>query len=53
MKNPEERLQDPIEIMNHPFYASVNWEKMLTRQVQPPYKPDVEGPLDLNHFDQK
>ena len=38
--------------MSHPFYATVDWDKMLARQMPTPYKPDVEGPLDLNHFDQ-
>ena len=51
VKDPEMRLSDPNEIMEHPFFAGIDWQKMLARQCTTPYVPDVEGPLDVRHFE--
>lgn len=40
-KDPRARLADPEEIMNHPFFAKIDWQKMLARQCTTPYKPEV------------
>lgn len=37
--------------MNHPFFANVNWEALLKREIEPPYRPVIEGRLDLRNFD--
>ena len=43
--DPEKRLGggpgDAKEIMNHPWFAGVNWNKMLKKQYTPPFKPTV------------
>ena len=51
IKDPTERLTDPTEIMQHPFFASIDWERMMARDCVTPYKPEVAGPLDLRHFE--
>eukprot|EP01114_Cavostelium_apophysatum_P017894 TRINITY_DN5408_c0_g1_i1.p1 TRINITY_DN5408_c0_g1~~TRINITY_DN5408_c0_g1_i1.p1 ORF type:complete len:1291 (+),score=352.75 TRINITY_DN5408_c0_g1_i1:103-3975(+) len=33
------RLEAAGKIKAHPFFAGVNWEKLLQKQVAPPYKP--------------
>jgi serum/glucocorticoid-regulated kinase 2 len=27
------------EIMEHPFFASIDWEKLYQKRISPPYKP--------------
>jgi hypothetical protein len=51
IKEPELRLSDPEEIMNHKFYAGVNWEAMMARSAPTPYKPVVKHATDVSHFD--
>ena len=51
VKDPTERLIDPVEIMRHPFFAQIDWESMMERRCTTPYKPEVQGPLDLSHFE--
>lgn len=44
-RNPANRLgSGPTggqEIKNHCFFASIDWDKLLKKQVTPPYKPSV------------
>jgi len=40
-KDPKMRLADPDEIMRHPFFAKIDWRKMLARDCATPYKPEV------------
>jgi serine/threonine protein kinase len=39
------------EILNHPWFKPLDIEKMLKRELEPPYKPDSKD--DLAYFDQK
>ncbi len=34
------------EIMNHPWFAGINWNKMLKKQYVPPFKPNLRSPTD-------
>ncbi|VDN06762.1 unnamed protein product [Thelazia callipaeda] len=42
-RNPSNRLgsssEDVKQIKAHPFFDSINWDKLYLRQVQPPFKP--------------
>lgn len=42
---------DAREIMDHPFFKSIDWEKLYKKGYEPPYNPNVKGDLDLQHFD--
>ena len=53
IKEPTERLINPAEIMSHPFFAQIDWQKMMERRCTTPYKPEVVGPLDLRHFEEE
>ncbi|XP_072175077.1 protein kinase C iota type-like [Diadema setosum] len=55
-KNPVERLgchpQTGFgDITGHPFFKTIDWERMEARQVTPPYKPHLQSDRDLEHFD--
>ncbi|KAF8546863.1 Pkinase-domain-containing protein [Imleria badia] len=40
------------EIKRHPFFAKyVNWNQLLQKKIQPPFKPSVESVLDVANFD--
>lgn len=39
-KKPEERIA-PADIKKHPFFASIDFEKLLAKKIEPPFKPDL------------
>jgi hypothetical protein len=38
------------EILAHPFFEPLNIQKLLLKELEPPYKPDIGD--DLKFFDQ-
>jgi hypothetical protein len=38
-------------LKEHPFFASVDWDKMSKREIIPPYIPILDDKTDLKHFD--
>ena len=47
MKNPLKRLgcgpDNPLEIMRHEWFAGVDWDALLARRIDPPFKPQIPG----------
>lgn len=39
-KKPEDRISSE-EIKKHPFFASIDFEKLLAKKIEPPFKPDL------------
>eukprot|EP01083_Nonionella_stella_P064611 168603_1 len=54
-RDPAKRLgggtDDVEQIKNHPFFASMDWEKLYRKEIEPTYKPTVKGPEDTSLFD--
>lgn len=53
-KNKKKRLgakQDIEEILAHPFFADINFDKLLKKELIPPYLPEITD--ELKYFDQK
>ncbi|XP_015983596.2 ribosomal protein S6 kinase alpha-2 isoform X3 [Rousettus aegyptiacus] len=54
-RNPCNRLgagSDGVEeIKRHPFFATVDWNKLYRKEIKPPFKPAVGRPEDTFHFD--
>lgn len=55
-RDPMQRLgsgpQGAAEIKNHPFFTNhIDWQLLLAKKVQPPFKPDVSSAFDTSNFD--
>jgi len=54
-REPESRLgsgpRDASEIMEQPFFRSINWDDIYNKRVEPPYKPQISSATDTSNFD--
>uniref|UniRef100_A0A9J7X0T4 Ribosomal protein S6 kinase n=2 Tax=Cyprinus carpio TaxID=7962 RepID=A0A9J7X0T4_CYPCA len=54
-RNPSNRLgagADGVEeIKRHPFYVTIDWNKLFRREIHPPFKPASGRPDDTFYFD--
>ena len=55
-RNASQRLgsgpQGAAVIKNHPFFTNhIDWELLMAKKVQPPFKPDVSSAFDTSNFD--
>jgi len=48
---PNKRLTDPAQIKAHPYFASIDWEKLGKKQARPPYIPPVRDVSDTSCID--
>ncbi|XP_050437233.1 putative protein kinase C delta type homolog isoform X4 [Adelges cooleyi] len=39
------------DVIRHPFFSSLDWNKLERRELEPPYMPKVYHPLDTHYFD--
>lgn len=47
VKRIEHRIK-PCDIKKHPFFSSVNFDKLLAKEVTPPFKPDLVPTIIIN-----
>ncbi|XP_066155836.1 ribosomal protein S6 kinase beta-2 [Euwallacea fornicatus] len=56
-KKPQDRLGAPPDdakaIKKHLFFKHINWEDVLNKRIEPPYKPCVSSEDDVSQFDPK
>lgn len=54
-RNPANRLgagpEGVNEIKTHSFFATIDWEKLYQKEIQPPFKPAVSRADDAFYFD--
>jgi hypothetical protein len=50
-REPEKRLQDFQLIRKHPFFSTIDWDRLLAKQIQPPFIPDVKDAADTSNID--
>jgi RAC serine/threonine-protein kinase len=57
MKDPTKRLgsgpKDADEIKPHPFFTSIDWDKLQRGEVIPPWAPQISGNQDTSQFDKE
>jgi len=50
-RNPEKRLQDPKAIKTHPYFKGIDWGKIVRKEIDPPFIPEVKDKLDVSQVD--
>uniref|UniRef100_A0A8C5DTI9 Protein kinase C n=1 Tax=Gouania willdenowi TaxID=441366 RepID=A0A8C5DTI9_GOUWI len=56
-KNPARRLGCVASeggenaVTCHPFFNCIDWDKLNRREIEPPFKPRIKAPEDVNNFD--
>uniref|UniRef100_A0A669ELG2 Ribosomal protein S6 kinase n=1 Tax=Oreochromis niloticus TaxID=8128 RepID=A0A669ELG2_ORENI len=44
---------DAAEVQSHNFFRHINWDDLLARKVEPPFKPFLQSADDVSQFDSK
>lgn len=56
-KNPSKRLgctnNGEREIKDHAFFRRIDWTKVESQDMQPPYKPKIKSRKDVSNFDRE
>uniref|UniRef100_A0A674N9A0 non-specific serine/threonine protein kinase n=1 Tax=Takifugu rubripes TaxID=31033 RepID=A0A674N9A0_TAKRU len=56
-KDPMQRLgggpDDAKEIMQHKFFAGIEWKDVYEKKLVPPFKPQVTSETDTRYFDEE
>ena len=50
-RDPEKRIQDPKEIMNHQYFEGLDWQKLNAKEITPPYIPQVTSSDSIENID--
>ncbi|WVQ84398.1 hypothetical protein IAT38_006550 [Cryptococcus sp. DSM 104549] len=53
-RNPQNRLgahRGAVELKEHPFFASIDWDALYKKQITPPFKPIVDSDESVANFD--
>jgi len=54
-RNPDDRLgagpEDEMAIRKHPFFADIDFDKLYRKEIEPEFKPRLNGNLDASNFD--
>lgn len=40
-------------IKNHPWFAPIDWEKLINKEIKPPFMPKIEHDVDTQNFDRE
>jgi len=51
IRDPIKRLQDPAQIRSHPWFKSIEWDKLERMEFPAPFIPNVKGPDDISNLD--
>ncbi|KAF5920830.1 hypothetical protein HPG69_006141 [Diceros bicornis minor] len=54
-RNPSQRMGggpgDAADVQRHPFFRHINWDDLLARRVDPPFRPCLQSEEDVSQFD--
>ena len=52
-RDPAQRLgvNGADEIKRHLFFEKIDWQRLVQKKIQPPFKPSVRSPVDVSNFD--
>ena len=51
-KDPLTRLgaKGAWQVRSHPWFSVLDWDDVMSRKVAPPFKPHLQGELDVGNF---
>ncbi|TMW60865.1 hypothetical protein Poli38472_000907 [Pythium oligandrum] len=53
-KDPTLRLGSNIsDILNHEYFEGIDWDLLLQKKIEAPWKPKLASPLDVEYVDQE
>lgn len=55
-RNPSTRLGAKgglNDIKNHPFFATIDFDLVLQRKINAPFKPEISNKFDVQNFDEE
>lgn len=50
-RDPNQRLSAAKDVKSHPYFKSIDWEKLLNKEIVPQYIPPVKGEDDVSMVD--
>lgn len=50
-RDPAKRLADPVAIRSHPYFKHTDFDKLLSKDITPPFIPPVKGEIDTSMVD--
>lgn len=56
IKDPKKRLgsiNDLQELKTHPWFKDIDWDKMMKKETEPPFKPKISGDNWVHNFDEE
>lgn len=56
VKDPKKRLGAAIdfeEVKKHPWFSDIDWDKLSRKEIEPPFRPQVQGDKWLANFDEE
>ncbi|XP_068918407.1 ribosomal protein S6 kinase alpha-5-like isoform X3 [Tenebrio molitor] len=57
VKDPRKRLGggegDATELKKHPFFKSLDWNKLSQKEIPAPFKPTIRNELDVSNFSEE
>eukprot|EP01138_Halocafeteria_seosinensis_P004344 gb/GECG01004444.1/.p1 GENE.gb/GECG01004444.1/~~gb/GECG01004444.1/.p1 ORF type:complete len:894 (+),score=138.76 gb/GECG01004444.1/:1-2682(+) len=46
------RRKGPREIAEHPWFSTLNWRKLMSKELPAPWVPELESEDDVQHFEE-
>jgi len=51
VRDPEKRLTDPPKIKAHAWFGGIDWDKLVAKEITPPFIPPVKNAEDIRMVD--
>ena len=52
-KDPEVRMQGVANIKDHPWFSTIDWNRLINQELKAPFIPKLEDDLDTQNFDRE
>lgn len=52
-KNPKIRLANTQNIKNHSWFGTIDWEKLIQKELKAPFIPKLDNDMDTQNFDRE